>query len=105
RLRDPATRLTAQRVLATVLDSLVRLLHPVMPFLAEQIWQALGEHARARGLEPSTAAPSVMVAPWPSLHNEWRGTDVERRMERLVQVIKAIRNIRSEFSIDARKPV
>src|SRR5207244_9939769 len=57
RLRDPSSRPDAQRVLAAVLDGLCRLLHPVIPFLTEQIWQALGEVAPRRGLpEPETAA-------------------------------------------------
>src|SRR5262245_27708570 len=42
RLRDPATRPDAQRVLAAVLDGICRLLHPILPFVTEQVWQALG---------------------------------------------------------------
>jgi valyl-tRNA synthetase len=53
RLQDPAARGTAQRVLTHVLDVLVRLLHPAMPFITEEIWQRLGEFAPQRGLEPS----------------------------------------------------
>src|SRR5262249_15385697 len=50
RLRDPETRPTAQRVLATALDGLCRLLHPIMPFVTEQVWQALAQVAPRRGL-------------------------------------------------------
>ena len=55
RLRDPDARPLAQRVLATVLDGLCRLLHPIMPFVTEQVWQALGTVAPLRGL-PDAAA-------------------------------------------------
>ena len=42
RLQEPTTRATAQRVLAATLDALVRLLHPLMPFITEEVWQLLG---------------------------------------------------------------
>src|SRR5262249_4339665 len=50
RLKDEASRPLAQRVLAGVLDGILRLVHPFMPFVAESIWQALGEAAFERGL-------------------------------------------------------
>ena len=43
RLRDPEARPIAQRVLAALLDGLCRLLHPIMPFVTEQVWQGLDE--------------------------------------------------------------
>src|SRR5262249_41313825 len=65
RLRDQAARPTVQRVLAGVLDSILRLVHPVMPFVAESVWQHLNEAAFERGLPaPEPAAPSVVIAPW-----------------------------------------
>ncbi len=45
RLRDPGARPVAQNVLATVLDGLARLLHPIMPFVTEQVWQGLNNLA------------------------------------------------------------
>ncbi len=66
RLRDPLTRPIAQRVLAALLDSLCRLLHPIMPFVTEQIWQPLGQLAPSRGCpSPRPAEPSVCIAAWP----------------------------------------
>jgi valyl-tRNA synthetase len=106
RLKNPATRATAQCVLATVLDYLLRLLHPVMPFVTEQIWQALAELAPQRGLDTlELAAKSVMIAPWPVARREWRDVEVEKRMARLQELIKSIRNIRSNFNVDNRSPV
>ena len=64
RLRDPATRPVAQRVLAAVLDGLCRLLHPIVPFVTEQVWQALAQAAPERGL-PSPAAASASVSTSP----------------------------------------
>src|SRR5206468_3304579 len=67
RLKDPAGRAVAQRMLVGVLDALLRLVQPIMPFLAESVWQALAEVAPERGLPvPTKAAESVCVAPWPT---------------------------------------
>src|SRR5207237_600181 len=67
RLRETINRPAAQRVLAGVLDTILRLVHPVMPFVAESIWQALNETAFERGLPaPGPSAESVVIAPWPS---------------------------------------
>src|SRR5439155_1100102 len=72
RLRAPAARPVAQGVLATVLDGLARLLHPIVPFVTEQVWQALAVVAPRRGLpEPTVAAESVCIAPWPSYPESW----------------------------------
>ncbi|MFO0789968.1 MAG: class I tRNA ligase family protein [Pirellulales bacterium] len=51
RFAVPEQRATAQRVLAHALDVLMRLLHPMMPFLTEEVWQLLGQVAQSRGLE------------------------------------------------------
>ena len=60
------SRPTAQRVLAHTLDTLLRLLHPLIPFITEEIWQLLNEAAPQRGLPaPARPAESIMIAPWP----------------------------------------
>ena len=51
RLSDPAARPTAQRVLAHTLDTLLRLLHPMIPFVTEEVWQLLAEAAPQRGID------------------------------------------------------
>ena len=66
RLRDAEARPDAQRVLAAVLDALCRLLHPIIPFVTEQVWQGLNALAPERGLSRSEpAAESICIAPWP----------------------------------------
>jgi valyl-tRNA synthetase len=63
----PTQRPTAQRVLAHSLDVLLRLLHPMIPFLTEEVWQLLAKAAPLRGLtQPSPPAASVCIAPWPA---------------------------------------
>jgi valyl-tRNA synthetase len=100
RLRDAATRPVAQRVLATALDGLCRLLHPVVPFVTEQVWQALNEVAPSRGLpEPSPAAESVCIAAWPTYPETWHDAGAEAVVAQWQEKITAIRNLRAERNV------
>ncbi len=103
RLRDDSARPAAQRVLAGVLDAILRLVHPVMPFVAESIWQALNEAAFERGLpapEPSTE--SVVISPWPTFPAAWRDAGIEQRMARLQELVRTVREVRNRYTLDAR---
>jgi valyl-tRNA synthetase len=106
RLREPAARPLAQRVLAGVLDSILRLLHPIMPFVTESIWQALAEAAFERGLpQPEPAAESVMIAPWPTFPAAWQDASMEGRIGRMQELVRAIRNIRNQFLVHEKATV
>lgn len=103
RLRDPATRPVVQRVLAGILDAILRLAHPVMPFVAESIWQPLGEAAFERGLPaPEPSAESVVIASWPVFPRSWHDPTIETRLERLQRLVRGVREIRNRYSIDPR---
>ncbi len=100
RLRDPAGKGDARRVLAAVLDGLCRLLHPIVPFLTESIWQALGRVAPVRGLpEPEAAAESVCIAPWPDYPTGWVDAEAEAVVSQWQEKVSAIRNLRAERNI------
>jgi valyl-tRNA synthetase len=101
RLRDPSARPTAQRVVSTVLDGLCRLLHPVMPFVSEQVWQALGEVAASRGIPaPAAAAESVCIAPWPSYPASWDDPEATSIVVESWQgPIRVLRNLRAEHNV------
>ena len=102
RLRDPDTRPVAQRVLAAVLDGLCRLLHPIVPFLTEEVWQALAEVAPARGLEtPVPAAESVCIAPWPDFPESLHDPEAESVVARWRETIAVLRNLRAERNVPA----
>src|SRR5262245_777940 len=106
RLRDEASRPAAQRVLAGVLDVILRLAHPVMPFVTESIWQALNEAAFERGLPaPEPSSESVMIARWPSLPGAWQDEAMERRILRMQDLMRAVREIRNRYKLDARTPL
>jgi valyl-tRNA synthetase len=82
---DDADRANARRVLLEVLDRSLRLLHPFMPFITEEIWQKLG------GVEPS-----IMVADYPVATDELRDPDGERLVDITRQIVTRVRNLRAE---------
>jgi valyl-tRNA synthetase len=106
RLRDPEARPVAQRVLAGVLDGICRLLHPIVPFLTESIWQALGEVASCRGLpELSKAAESVCIAPWPIYPETWFDPEAESVVAQWQEKIAAIRTLRAERKVNEKAKI
>ena len=106
RLQDPSARPNAQRVLASALDQLLRLLHPIIPFISEELWQALGRHAGRRGLnDPQTAAMSIMQAPWPRADTDHQDPEIEQRFSRFQEALGAVREIRSRQNIAPKKRV
>ena len=100
RLRDEKLRPAAQRMLVSVLDTLLRLLSPFIPFLCEEVWQKLQEIAPQRGYpNPQPTVDACMVAPWPKLPEEWRDERLESRFEKLQETIIAVRNVRAVYGI------
>ena len=92
--RRRATGRAAQRVLVGVLDGILRLVQPVMPFVAESLWQALNEAAPERGLPtPAKAAESVVIAAWPSYPAAWVSAAVETRFARMQELVRGVREV------------
>jgi valyl-tRNA synthetase len=101
RLKEPGTRSLAQRVLVGVLDGILRLIQPVMPFLAESIWQALNEAAPERGLlMPTKAEESVCIAKWPDYSTSWISSEVEARFARMQELVRGVREVRNRYQVD-----
>ncbi|MGK2945987.1 MAG: valine--tRNA ligase [Desulfuromonadales bacterium] len=93
---DPQARVRVQSVLFTVLEVLLRLLHPFMPFVTEEIWQALpGERSCA----------SIMRADYPDGSGLPTDAVGAERMELVMEVIRAIRNIRGEMDVAPGKQI
>jgi valyl-tRNA synthetase len=88
---EQAAARTGRLLLAQVLEVSLRLLHPIMPFITEEIWQSLPH--------PPGAPSSVMIAPWPVVEPSRVDPEAVRKMDRVMAVIRAIRNIRSEVRI------
>src|SRR5207245_6325301 len=81
------------RTLAYVLDRVLRLVHPIMPFLSETLALQLWQRAR-----PSDGAPSLVIARWPLAGA--RDPKLEERFAVVVDVVRAIRNLRADAGID-----
>lgn len=103
---DPLRRRTTQFVLWTVLEHLLRLLHPIMPFITEEIWQSLpkGNICSLRG-SGGDWAPSIMLAPYPRPREDWQFEDAAARMEQVMEVISAIRTIRGEMEVPPSREI
>jgi valyl-tRNA synthetase len=91
-LLGQAERPRVAEVLLTVLEASLRLLHPVMPFLTEELWQRLPGRQR---IHPE----SIAVAPYPRSQTEWLDDEVERRMGVLQQVVTRVRTLRNELGL------
>jgi valyl-tRNA synthetase len=87
-------RAVVQYVLWHVLETSMRLLHPIMPFITEQIWQSIPHEGE-----------SIMVAEFPKSDADLISEDAERRMEAVMEITRAIRNLRAEVGIAPGKPV
>jgi valyl-tRNA synthetase len=91
-------------VLLCTLERLLRLLHPLMPFLTEEVWQVV----TAEGWGATRArrfADSIMIAPYPLALDGLVDDAAEADMERLVGVVRAVRNLRSEYNVPPSRPV
>ena len=89
RLQNDTNRTVAQRVLVHTLDTLVRLLHPMIPFITEEIWQLLGHWAPQRGLpKPVAAEASVMISKWPTTHPESCDQQIEEQFGHLLEALE-----------------
>ena len=80
------------RTLLEVLETILRLMHPLMPFITEEIWQNVAPRLGIKG-------DSIMLAQWPEADHELINGDAEAEMEWLKSIIVAVRTIRSESNI------
>ncbi len=93
-------------VLAAVLDASLRLLHPVMPFITERLWWQLNEVCPQRGVAQVLDCPTsarLIHASWPTAPAV--DQEAETLFERLMQVITAIRNLRNQHNVEAKKAI
>ncbi len=91
---DEVAKQTTRSVLAHVLDQIMRMLHPYMPFITEEIWQQLPHEGE-----------SITVAAWPTYNEAYHDEAASKEMKQLVDIIKAIRNIRAEVDTPMSREV
>ncbi len=88
-------------VLTHVLEKSLRLMHPFVPFVTEEIWQSLKE----RLPEKDDLPESIMVAPYPAPEDDALDPDTEEEIDLLTGIVRAIRNVRAEFKIPPGQPL
>lgn len=91
---DEIAKKTTRSVLAYVLDQTMRLLHPFMPFITEEIWQNLPHKGE-----------SITVAKWPKVRPELSNHEASEQMKLLVEIIRSVRNIRAEVNTPMSKKI
>ena len=93
-----ASRRGTRKTLVTVLETLLRLAHPVIPFITEEIWQQVAPLAGVKG-------ETIMLQPWPVTNESLLDTYAEDEMQWVMQFILGIRKIRGEMNISPGKQV
>ncbi len=91
---DEEAKKTTRSILAYVLDNTMRLLHPFMPFITEEIWQNLPHNGE-----------SITVASWPKVEESLTDKAAAEEMKLLVEIIRSVRNIRSEVNTPLSKQI
>ncbi|WP_276210367.1 valine--tRNA ligase [Heyndrickxia coagulans] len=91
---DEAAKKTTRSVLAYVLDNTMRLLHPFMPFITEEIWQNLPHQGE-----------SITTAAWPEVDESLTDAAASEEMKLLVDIIRSVRNIRAEVNTPLSKKI
>ena len=91
---DEELKARKQENLIWILDQILRLLHPIMPFVTEKLWLSMPHDGK-----------SIMVAKYPETHKEFENKAADSQMAFLIEVIKAVRNIRMEVNAPMSSPI
>jgi valyl-tRNA synthetase len=97
----PAQQRATRKTLVDVLEALLRLMHPIMPFITETIWQRVVPHTAAG----SNKADSIMLSEYPSVNRKLVNDKAMADVEWLKQFIIVVRNIRGEMDLSPNKPI
>jgi len=97
---DPAAQAETRATAAWVLDECLVLLHPVMPFITEELWEKTAEFGAPRD-------GFLMAADWPDLPDSYRDPAAEAEIGWLIELVSEIRSIRAEMNVppSARAPL
>jgi valyl-tRNA synthetase len=98
---DPEARSTAQATLVATLEQALRLLHPYMPFVTEEIWQ----HLKTAWPGGKGWADSLMMSRWPKQDAARLDEQAEADMGLVMDLIRQIRNARAEFDVTPGRPI
>jgi len=99
-----AAKRGTRQTLVQVLETLLRLTHPIMPFITEEIWQRVKPLADVGGRTPR-GTETIMLQPWPTTDHDLIDPISTTEMEWVMQFILGIRSIKGEMNIPPGKPV
>ncbi len=94
-LQNPQIKLNTQRILKYVLERTLRLMHPIIPHITEEIWQLIPGKALKDG------KIALMLSDFPTYDPSLKNEEADRKINKAVEVIKSLRNIRQSFDIPA----
>src|SRR5438105_15387809 len=100
---DVESRSTTAGILHAVLDHSLRLLHPFMPFVTEEVWQYLYRVTESN--EKLWPASALIVAPWPQANLDAIDAEAEQEFGLLQEVITRIRDARNQMSVEPARRV
>ena len=89
---DEKAAQTARDMLVYIMSNTLKLLHPFMPFITEEIWQTLPHEGE-----------SIMISEWPVYKDEYNFSTEEQEMNRIMEAVRAIRNRRAEMNVPPSK--
>ncbi|MCJ7605787.1 MAG: valine--tRNA ligase, partial [Dehalococcoidales bacterium] len=99
KIRMQAGDASPQPVLLHTLETALRLLHPFMPFLTEELWQHVKPFA------PHLDTESIMIAPYPATDDKMFDAEAEGEIGMVMEVIRAIRNLRAQYRVESSQRV
>jgi valyl-tRNA synthetase len=85
--------------LVNTLEKSLRLLHPFMPFITEELWQSL----KQRLPDKSQMATSIVIAPYPIADDKALAPEAERIMDAVIEIVRSIRNVRAQYKVTPNK--
>ncbi len=88
-----------QAVLSFVLENILKLAHPLIPFISEELWQTVADRLNKK------TTPTIMLAQWPEFQKELLNQNAADKMARLKNLVNAARNLRGEMKISPAKNV
>ncbi len=91
---DEKAKMNARRVLVSTLDTCLRLLHPFMPFVTEELWSFLPNHDQP-----------LIVASWPQADERYFDDQAESDMQLLIDLVRGIRNVRDEYQVEPSRKI
>ncbi|MDR2756380.1 MAG: valine--tRNA ligase [Planctomycetaceae bacterium] len=107
RLADETRKTQAQTVLIYVLNTLLRLLHPVIPFVTEEIWQRLrlSGNLTGVGLTDNDFTESIVIALWPVADESVINTEMESQFKIFQELLRAIRDVRASRNVPPKTEI